>query len=315
MHFNGIKIFYYININTMETSENQMSMGTIVANKYKLVEEIGKGSFGFVFKAVSIKNSCLVAIKFEDYNAKSQLLKNEAQIFRFLEGGVGIPSIKWFGIHEDSSKFTYRYMVFDLLGKSLYDLKHQYKNFNIEQLRKCGTDITGIIKYVHNKGYLHRDIKPENFLFGVGDDSTKLYIIDFGLSKRYLDDNDNHIPMKLHKKITGTLRYLSTNIHSGYEPSRRDDMISIGYMLMFLLKGLLPWQKITNHTKEEKIKYILKIKNFYKQNQLCDDYPQFLVEYMNYVYSLEYSDTPNYNYISNLFTNKTTNNVIEQVGK
>ena len=282
--------------------EESMEMGTVIANKYKLIEKIGNGSFGFVFKAITIKNGSLVAIKFENYDAKSKLLKYEAQIYRYLEGGVGIPYIKWFGVYESES-FTFRFMVFDLLGNSLYDLKHQYKLFTIEQTQKCGYDVIRIIKYIHSMGYLHRDVKPENFLFGIGNESKKMYAIDFGLSKRFLDDNNTHIPMKHHKKFTGTIRYLSTNVHEGNEPSRRDDLISVGYMLMFLLKGSLPWQKLNNISKEDKIKQIYKIKNYYKHNNLCNDYPVFLIDYMNYVYNLKYDDIPNYNHIIELFEN------------
>lgn len=290
----------------MNTSErNEMSMGSVIANKYKLLEQIGNGSFGFVYKAISLKNTSLVAIKFENYNAKSKLLKNESQIYRYLEGGKGIPIIKWFGIYNLNSDINYRFMVFDLLGKSLYDLKHLYKTFNISQVIRCGCDIISIIQYVHSKGYLHRDIKPENFLFGLGENKDKLYIIDFGLSKRYIDNDNNHIPLKEHKKFTGTIRYLSTNVHEGNEPSRRDDLIAVGYMLMFLLKGILPWQKISNVSKDEKIKQILKIKIFFKQNNLCNDYPEFLVDYMNYVYNLDYTDEPNYSYLINLFKDKS----------
>lgn len=294
----------------MEDCDEKMVMGTVIANKYKLIEQIGKGSFGFVFKAITIKNGSLVAIKFEDYDAKSKLLKNEAQIYRYLEGGIGIPYIKWFGVH-DNNPTTYRFMVFDLLGNSLYDLKHQYKTFTIEQTQKCGNDVIKIIHNIHGMGYLHRDVKPENFLFGLGDNSKKMYAIDFGLSKRFLDDTHTHIPMKQHKKFTGTIRYLSTNIHAGCEPSRRDDLISIGYMLMFLLKGSLPWQKLNNVSKEDKIKQIYKLKNYYKQNNLCDVYPVFLTDYMNYVYNLKYDDIPNYNYIIGLFENKEVPKSIE----
>ena len=109
--------------------------------------------------------------------------------------------------------------------------------------------------------------------------------------------------MKHHKKFTGTIRYLSTNVHEGNEPSRRDDLISVGYMLMFLLKGSLPWQKLNNISKEDKIKQIYKIKNYYKHNNLCNDYPVFLIDYMNYVYNLKYDDIPNYNHIIELFEN------------
>jgi len=73
------------------------------------------------------------------------------------------------------------------------------------------------IQLVQQKKFLHRDIKPNNFLIGVNKRFNKVYIIDFGLAKRYINNNEQHIEYKEGKKLTGTARYASINTHKGVE--------------------------------------------------------------------------------------------------
>lgn len=110
------------------------------------------------------------------------------------------------------------------------------------------------MKRVHNLYIIHRDIKPENFLISK-DGKGPLYIIDYGLSKRYVDDQGRHIPRATNKGFRGTLRYASINMHQGIENSRRDDLESLGYVLIYLIKGKLPWQnlKVPRKRKSEQI--------------------------------------------------------------
>ena len=109
------------------------------------------------------------------------------------------------------------------------------------------------IKAMHKMEFIHRDIKSENFLVGFNKNISKIYAIDFGLAKRYIHPRTmDHIPMKQHGGLIGTARFASINAHLGLEQSRRDDLISLGYLFVYLAKGKLPWQKVRAKTKPKK---------------------------------------------------------------
>jgi len=165
-----------------------------------------------------------------------------------------------------------------------------------------GIQVIQILENLHNQGIIHRDMKPENILME-NQTINKLYLIDFGLSRYYIDQERNHIPIQYGKKMIGNIRFASLNIHNGIEPSRRDDLISLGYILIFCLKGSLPWQKIDSKTKEERNDIIKTIKQTTSFIDLCSDIPYEFLSYMSYCYSLGFDENPNYNYIKNLFSN------------
>lgn len=116
------------------------------------------------------------------------------------------------------------------------------------------------IEYVHQRHFLHRDIKPDNFLIGTGKRANKIYIIDFGLAKRYIQKDYTHIPYRDNKNLTGTARYASINTHLGIEQGRRDDLESLGYVLMYFLKTQLPWQNLKANNKKDKYERIMEKK-------------------------------------------------------
>ena len=182
------------------------------------------------------------------------------------------------------------------------------KKFSVKTSCLLGMQMIERIEYIHDKGILHRDIKPDNFLMGKSDPET-LYVIDFGLSKNYID-RGKHIKQKDKKKMTGTVRYASINIHDGIEPSRRDDLISVGYMLIYFIKGFLPWQGLDGATKEAKYKKIGDVKRNTTIEELCRDLPLELKIFMEYCYGLEYSETPKYSLLYKLLE-KIYNNEIQ----
>jgi len=279
--------------------------GTIIGRKYKIANKIGSGSFGVVYKGINIRSNEDVAIKIESLNGKNKLLKNEAKICRHLTPYTGISSVKWYGVDGSNS-----YVVFDLLGVSLDTYMERLKKFSVKTSCLLGMQMIERVEYIHNKGILHRDIKPDNFLMGKSDPET-LYVIDFGLSKNYID-RGKHIKQKDKKKMTGTVRYASINIHDGIEPSRRDDLISVGYMLIYFIKGFLPWQGLDAATKEAKYKKIGDVKRNTTIEELCRDLPLELKIFIEYCYGLEYSETPKYTLLYKLLE-KIYNNEIRNV--
>lgn len=279
--------------------------GTVICNKFKITEKIGKGTFGDVYKAINIKNNTFVAIKFEKYDGEYKLLKHEVEVYFQLGDGPGIPKVIWAGLYNSS----YRFMTIELLGQSLAQLKQKEHLLSPELCLNIGIRILNILEYVHSKGIVHRDIKPENFLFNNAENNTtNLNIVDFGLSTSYLDNNGFHNPLSKTKKVIGTVRYLSLNVHRYYTYSRRDDLISVGYMLIYLMKPCLPWQCIKGNTKEERY---IKIKDKKKKtsiDDLCKCLPSVFKTYIKYVYELKYNECPDYNFLKRLFQNSLTLN-------
>ncbi|XVF81013.1 hypothetical protein PTKIN_Ptkin15bG0122200 [Pterospermum kingtungense] len=155
---------------------------------------------------------------------------------------------------------------------------------------------------MHSRGFLHRDIKPDNFLMGLGRKANQVYIIDYGLAKKYRDlQTHKHIPYRENKNLTGTARYASVNTHLGVEQSRRDDLESLGYVLMYFLRGSLPWQGLKAGTKKQKYDKISEKKVSTPIEVLCKSYPSEFVSYFHYCRSLRFEDKPDYSYLKRLF--------------
>ena len=157
------------------------------------------------------------------------------------------------------------------------------------------------IEYIHEKGFLHRDIKPENFVIGLNDKSNLVYLIDYGLSKRYKDKNSGqHIPYRENKQLVGTVRYASVNAHLGIEQSRRDDLEGIGYVLVYFYLGRLPWQNKTDKGKPLTQK-ITEKKLTTPPELLCKKMPREFSYYFHYCKNLKFEDRPDYNSLKSMF--------------
>ena len=210
---------------------------------------------------------------------------------------LGVP--KFYGFGETSE---YYYLIMQLLGPNLIELFNYCKarKLTITTISMLAIQILNRIEYMHKHHYLHRDIKPENFLIGCGDTSNVIYLIDYGLCKKYKDPKTHqHIPYREGRLLTGTARYVSINTHLGIEQSRRDDLESIGYVLIFLLKGGLPWQGLK--TNLDKYNKIMEKKLQIPTEILCYGLPDEIAHYLNYCKSLRFEDRPDYDYLRNLF--------------
>jgi len=158
------------------------------------------------------------------------------------------------------------------------------------------------LEYMHSRSYIHRDVKPDNFLIGTGSRKHICHIIDFGLAKKYQDPRSGrHIPYLEGKNLTGTARYASINTHLGVEQSRRDDMESLGFVLMYFLRGSLPWQGLRATTKKQKYQRILESKQATHPDQLCRGYPSEFRDYFVHCSMLGFEDRPDYRYLKRIF--------------
>jgi len=283
---------------------------TILFNKYKVLEKIGNGSFGEIYKGKNVRTNEYVAIKVESILDGKQLLKNEARIYKYLHNCKGIPIIKWYGVRNQ-----HNFMILNLLGNTLesFKLLQPTKSFTLAVTLNIGYKILELLELIHNKGIIHRDIKPDNFLFSLEStpestlestpestpesslestiESSKLNLIDFGFCKTYLTPENKHIEPKQHTSLIGTPNYASINSHNFIELSRRDDLESLGYLLLYLFMGKLPWANTSNnHTiKQMKIDIIPQL-------------PHVLRDYFTLVKLLNYKQRPDYQMLRSLFS-------------
>ncbi|XP_009801112.1 casein kinase 1-like protein 11 [Nicotiana tabacum] len=273
-------------------------MDHVVGGKFKLGRKIGSGSFGELYLGVNIQNGEEVAIKLESVKTRHPQLHYESKIYMLLQGGTGIPNLKWFGVEGE-----YNIMVIDLLGPSLEDLfNYCNRKFTLKTVLMLADQLINRVEYMHSRGFLHRDIKPDNFLMGLGRKANQVYAIDFGLAKKYRDlQTHKHIPYRENKNLTGTARYASVNTHLGVEQSRRDDLESLGYVLMYFLRGSLPWQGLKAGTKKQKYDKISEKKMLTPIEVLCKSYPSEFISYFHYCRSLRFEDKPDYSYLKRLF--------------
>jgi len=220
----------------------------------------------------------------------------EAYIMKHLSA-FGIPEVKHYGYNTN-----YNILIMELLGQSLENLfQDQNKSFSIKTACMLGIQMIDRIEFVHSKKIIHRDIKPDNFVMGRGLKSHIVYILDFGLSKKYWSStHKRHIPFIKGKKLTGTARYASINALSGCEQSRRDDLESIGYIIMYFIRGSLPWQGLRVNKKEDRYKKICEKKKETSAKDLCIGFPSEFETFVSYTRNLKFTEVPNYDYLRGL---------------
>ena len=294
--------------------KNQSVMKDLIADCFVLLHVIGKGSFGSIYISYNLRDNLPVSVKKEEKKpGKTPQLKTESKLYQSLlniqaddisgakplgqDEVTGVP--KFYGVGELPD---YYYMIIDFLGPNLIELFDYCgcKKFTILTVCLIALQALNRIENIHKHHYLHRDIKPENFLIGIHEKSNVIYLIDFGLSKRYKNPKTHqHIPYREGRALTGTARYVSINTHLGIEQSRRDDLESIGYMLIFFLKGVLPWQGLKNCN--EKYTRIMEKKLQIPTEILCYGLPDEITYYLNYCKNLRFEDRPDYDYLRGLF--------------
>lgn len=274
-----------------------------VGRKYRVGHKIGSGSFGEIYFGTNVATGKEVAIKMESRKKKNPHLLFESRVYKILSNAAGIPEVYWYGVEGD-----YCVMVMELLGPSLEDLFcYCGRKFRLKTVLMLADQMLHRIETVHSLGFLHRDIKPHNFLIGRKSQQSTIYIIDFGLAKRYRHPaNHIHILYREGKSLTGTARYVSINTHMGLEQSRRDDLESLGYVFLYFVRGSLPWQGLKATSKRDKYDKIRDKKVTTSVQQLCKYLAPEFAAYINYCRSLKFVERPDYTYLRQLIKDLLT---------
>ena len=266
---------------------------------------IGKGSFGKIYAGINKTTGEEIAIKLERLDAEQPQLVYEYKIYKYLQNGFGIPKV-----YECSRDKKYTILIMDLLGDSLEKkfVKCERK-FSLLTVLMIMDQLVSRIEFIHSKNLLHRDIKPDNFLVGRGKKKHIIYAIDFGLSKKYKDSKTGlHIPYRDGKSLTGTARYASINTHLGIEQSRRDDIEALGYMMVYFMKGSLPWQGMVINDPKKKYDRIKQLKYDIKLEDLCAGLPKECIHFIQYARDMKFEDRPDYDFLRGLLRKAAKNN-------
>ena len=263
---------------------------TILLNK-----KLGNGSFGQIYQCLNTKTNEILACKIESINELKPQLYHESKILLLMKNCTGFPTCYDF-ILTDQDKI----LIMDYLGPNLDTIMNKLPSDN--NIKKFTTKTSLMImiqaierlKSLHEKGIIHRDIKPENFVIGPKNKERIIYLIDFGLSKKI--SNDKILPtIKADRNIIGTMRYISMNTHQGYEQGRRDDLESLFYIIIYFIKGELPWQNIKCKTRQEKYNKIFEIKKKVTEDgELVEDLPLEMKKMLEYILGLNFAERPNY---------------------
>ncbi|KAI9867157.1 MAG: casein kinase I [Trichoglossum hirsutum] len=282
------------------------SSSNVVGVHYRVGKKIGEGSFGVIFEGTNLLNNQQVAIKFEPRKSDAPQLRDEYRTYKILVGCPGIPNVYYFG-----QEGLHNILVIDLLGPSLEDLfDHCNRRFSTKTVVMVAKQMLSRVQTIHEKNLIYRDIKPDNFLIGrPGSKSANvIHVVDFGMAKQYRDPKTKqHIPYRERKSLSGTARYMSINTHLGREQSRRDDLEALGHVFMYFLRGGLPWQGLKAATNKQKYEKIGEKKQTTAIKDLCDGFPDEFNKYLSYVRNLGFEDTPDYDYLRDLFTQALKN--------
>lgn len=277
--------------------------------RYRLEDQLGAGAFGEIYAGVDVKSSQPVAIKLEHVSAEHPQLAYEARVYKQLRGSgmTRVPELFYSG-----REGNYNVLVLQKLDENLESMLTAHRRqLPMATTLQFADQMLTLLEQVHDQGFIHRDIKPENFMVYHGASSSRqhtvtapnLYIIDFGLSKCFWNpQTDEHIPFRNDKHLTGTARYASVNNHKGFEQSRRDDLESLGYVLIYLIKGRLPWQNQAGANRKEKYAKMQMMKEqTVRDKSLFQGLPSAFPRYFEYVHSLKFDDRPDYVYLRSLF--------------
>mmetsp|Transcript_66588 Transcript_66588/g.171363 ORF Transcript_66588/g.171363 Transcript_66588/m.171363 type:complete len:291 (-) Transcript_66588:200-1072(-) len=274
-----------------------------VGDRFQLGRKLGSGSFGIVYRATDLNSQEEVAVKVEHASTRHSQLLNENRIYKCLGSRQGLARVRHCGMEAHRNV-----LVLDLLGPSLRDLFHDCgKSLSPATLLGFADQMIDLLEYVHAKGFIHRDIQPRNILVDSGDKSDQLNLIDFGMAKRYQDSRSGrHIPYREGCRGKGTLEFASARAVRGIEQSRRDDLESVGWVLLYLSRGSLPWTGLSFPTRQDRFVKISQMRASISVEELCNglEAEHIIFSYFSYVKGLEFDEAPDYAYLRRLLSER-----------
>ena len=279
-----------------EINDNFLTENKLVFKKYKPIKEIGKGSFGKIYSTIRLEDKSVFAMKTEKRSTYGSNLETEAYYLLTLKG-KGIPELISYGQNA-----KYNILIETLLDKSLFDLFLKTRKLcNITDLCLIALQLIERLEFIHSKDLIYRDVKPENFMIGM-DDPNVIYITDYGLCKKYRSSKTGkHIQPKYIKKFIGTLKYASSNVLKGKESSRRDDLISLGFVLIHLHRRNLTWNSLFKDLDRTDYLNIIHSKETFDDGKLFRLLPEEMVDFLKYINNLGFEQDPNYSFMKGCF--------------
>eukprot|EP00013_Stygamoeba_regulata_P002080 CAMPEP_0177636850 /NCGR_PEP_ID=MMETSP0447-20121125/4657_1 /TAXON_ID=0 /ORGANISM="Stygamoeba regulata, Strain BSH-02190019" /LENGTH=640 /DNA_ID=CAMNT_0019138737 /DNA_START=183 /DNA_END=2106 /DNA_ORIENTATION=+ len=260
-----------------------------IGKHYIILKQIGKGSFGALYRGLDLACNEAVAIKMESKSVRPPQLLWEGDVLDIL--GLRVVAMDGRVPEQQRSRD-------DLLGPNLQSLFEGCgRRFTLKTVLQIGRELITHMMFLHSKRLIHRDMKPDNFLIGVPPNHNKLYLIDFGLACFYTTPNDKHKAYKEKCGLVGNVRFASINNHAGIEQSRRDDLESLLYCLIYFLKGRLPWQGVKGSSHKEKLKKVGQIKQSISPATLCKGLPVEFCKLLQYIHMLAYDQNPDYDFM------------------
>jgi serine/threonine protein kinase len=278
---------------------------------FELKQLISVGCYGFIYIGANKQTGQDFAIKLESRQCKYTRVLYEARVYKSLvrthakasaeKEGLDsslavVPRVHWQGVVD-----RHNVMVMDLLGPSLEDVfAGRNRHFDCDELARLGMKMVDCVEYIHSCGFIHRNIEPANFVLGLAN-ADQLHLIDHGLTKKYWHGKSHeHIAHETDKPFLGNKFFASVNAHAGLQQSRRDDLESVAYVLIYLLKGVLPWMKQSRYSEQRQLARIMKLKTSLSARKLCERLPTQFAEFLRYCRSLSFEEAPNYSHLTEL---------------
>ena len=273
--------------------------GKVLSDRYVIKKQIAKGGFSRVYVGEDMRTGRKVAIKVEDSSrASNSYLRYEYEVLKVLRGGFGIPDVYFYHEDEDGEKM----LVMEYLGPSISSVLSKSKRFSLKTVLMLVEQMLSCLEYIHNKGFVHRDIKPGNFLIGTGNKSNRIFLVDFGLSRRIRDESSTDFNRScIISAFEGTTNFASTAAHDGFDQCPKDELEGLMYALVHMLKGHLPWSDCPFENGEAKNKLIGQRKKEVTAWELCDGLPSEFRHFFTSVKSLGPFDRPDYSQYREMF--------------